>query len=145
MKMFELRFKFHWNLFLGVKITIFQHWFRLWLGAVQATIHYLNQWWLMYALLGLNGLIRWFDCRCLAIWLIQNFTPCTILYISVSDCILGVLENVDRLFVLFRLQMKVHNYLLAMWVLSKIHFSLLRLGKTNMGYKVIVFVILFPC
>ena len=28
MKMFEYRLKFHWNLFLRVKLTIFQHWFR---------------------------------------------------------------------------------------------------------------------
>ena len=46
MKMFEFRLTFHWILFPGVKLTIFQHWFRLWLGAVQATSHYLNQWWL---------------------------------------------------------------------------------------------------
>ena len=28
MKMFEYRLKFHWSLFLMVKLTIFQHWFR---------------------------------------------------------------------------------------------------------------------
>ena len=28
MKMFEFLFKFHWNLFLTVQLTIFQHWFR---------------------------------------------------------------------------------------------------------------------
>ena len=28
MKMFEFRLKFHWNLFLRVQLTIFQHWFR---------------------------------------------------------------------------------------------------------------------
>ena len=48
------------NLFLGVQLTIFQHWFRLWLGAVQATSHYLNRWWFVYrriyASLGLNEL-----------------------------------------------------------------------------------------
>ena len=27
-KMFEFRLKFHWRLFLRVKFTIFQHWFR---------------------------------------------------------------------------------------------------------------------
>ena len=52
--------KFHWNLFLRVQLTIFHHWFRYWLGAVQATSHYLNQWWLVYrriyASLGLNEL-----------------------------------------------------------------------------------------
>ena len=60
MKMYEYRLKFHWNLFLRVQLTIFQHWFRYWLGAVQATSHYLNQWWLIYwriyASLGLNEL-----------------------------------------------------------------------------------------
>ena len=43
--------------------NIFQHWFREWLGAVQATSHYLNQWWLVYwriyASLGLNELTHW--------------------------------------------------------------------------------------
>ena len=28
MKIFELRLKFHWSLFLRVQLTIFQHWFR---------------------------------------------------------------------------------------------------------------------
>ena len=46
------------KLFLRFQLTIFQHWFRYWLGAVQATSHYLNQWWLVswhiYASLGLN-------------------------------------------------------------------------------------------
>ena len=28
MKMYEFRLKFHWNLFLRVKLTMFQHWFR---------------------------------------------------------------------------------------------------------------------
>ena len=28
MKMYEFELKFHWNLFLGVQLTIFQHWFR---------------------------------------------------------------------------------------------------------------------
>ena len=50
--------KFHWSLFISVQLTIFQHWFRWWLGADQATSHYLNQWWLdyrrIYASLGLN-------------------------------------------------------------------------------------------
>ena len=58
MKMFEFRITFHWSLFLRVQLTIIQHWFRWWLGAVQATSHYLNQWWLdnrhIYASLGLN-------------------------------------------------------------------------------------------
>ena len=61
MKMLEFRLKFHWSLFLRVQLTIFQHWFRKWLGADQATSHYLTQWWLayrcIYASLGLNELI----------------------------------------------------------------------------------------
>ena len=61
MKIFEYRLKLHWNLFLRVQLTIFQHWFRWWLGVSQATSHYLNQWWLVYrrvyASLGLNELI----------------------------------------------------------------------------------------
>ena len=48
MKMCEFRLRFHWNLFLSVKLTIFQHWFRWWLGADQGTSHYLNQWWLVH-------------------------------------------------------------------------------------------------
>ena len=60
MKMLEYRLKFHWSLFLRVQLTISQHWFRQWLGALQATSHYLKQWWLIYrriyASLGLNEL-----------------------------------------------------------------------------------------
>ena len=48
MKMSEFWLKFHWNLFPRVKLT------------VQATSHYLNQWWLVYwriyASFGLNEL-----------------------------------------------------------------------------------------
>ena len=43
-----------------VQLTIFKHWFRYWLGADQATSHYLKQWWLVnwriYASIGLNEL-----------------------------------------------------------------------------------------
>ena len=60
MKMYEFRLKFHWSLFLRFQLTIFQHWFRYWLGADQATSHYLKRWWLVYwriyASLGLNAL-----------------------------------------------------------------------------------------
>ena len=72
MKMLEFWLKFHWSLFLGVQLTIFNNWFGWWLGAVQTTSHYLNQWWLVYrriyASLGLNDLIyiqlsqRWVAC-----------------------------------------------------------------------------------
>ena len=74
-KMFEFRLRFHWILFPGIQLTIFQHWFRLWLGAGQATSHYLNQWWFVYwriyASLGLNELTEPSYCpnQC---WLIIN-------------------------------------------------------------------------
>ena len=59
-KIHEFRVRFHWILFLRIELTILQHWFRKWLGAGQATSHYLNQWWLfywrIYASLGLNEL-----------------------------------------------------------------------------------------
>ena len=58
--MYELRLKIQWSLFLRVKLTIFQHRFRQWLRAVQATSHDLNQCWLVYrrisASLGRNEL-----------------------------------------------------------------------------------------
>ena len=43
-KICEFWLKFHWSLFLTIQLTIFLHWFRWWLGAKQATSHYLNQW-----------------------------------------------------------------------------------------------------
>ena len=48
MKIYEFNLIFHWSLFLGFESTIFQHWFREWLGADQSTSHYMNQWWLDY-------------------------------------------------------------------------------------------------
>ena len=45
MKIYEFWLKFHWSLFLRFQLTIYHHWFRYWLGAVQATSHYLNQGW----------------------------------------------------------------------------------------------------
>ena len=60
MKMHKFRLRFHWSLFPRVQLTIFRHWFRLWLSADQLTNHYLNQWWLVYwcvyASLSLNEL-----------------------------------------------------------------------------------------
>ena len=62
MKMIEFRLRFYWSLFPRVQLIIFQHWFRWWLGAGQATSHYLNQWWLVYwriyTSLGLNELTK---------------------------------------------------------------------------------------
>ena len=41
-KICKLQLKFHWSLFPVVQLTIFQHWFRKWLGNGQVTCHYLN-------------------------------------------------------------------------------------------------------
>ena len=45
MKTFEFQMELHWNMFLGVYLTINHHWLRQWVVAEQATSHYLNQWW----------------------------------------------------------------------------------------------------
>ena len=62
MEICEFRLIFHWRLFLRVLLSIVYHWFRKWLGAVQATSHYLNQWLLVYqriyASFGLNELSK---------------------------------------------------------------------------------------
>ena len=46
MKIYECRLRFRWSLLPRVQLTIFQHWLWYWLGADQATNHYLNQWWI---------------------------------------------------------------------------------------------------
>ena len=62
MKIYDFRLGFHWNLFLMFRLILIQHWFRWWLGAGQATSHYLGKWWLslwhLYASLGLNELMQ---------------------------------------------------------------------------------------
>ena len=62
-KIYKFRLRFHWSLLPRVQLTIFHHCFRQWLGAGQATSHYLDQWLLVYsriyASLGLNELIWW--------------------------------------------------------------------------------------
>ena len=50
--MWKIRWRFHWGMFLGFELTIFQHWFRSWLGTDQATSYYLNQWLLVYWRIG---------------------------------------------------------------------------------------------
>ena len=61
MKMYEFRLRFPWSLFLRLELTIFQYWFRQWLGTDQVPSHNLNQWWLVYRCiyvsLSLNELI----------------------------------------------------------------------------------------
>ena len=63
MKMFEFQLKCHWRLFPKLQFTIVQQWLRQWLGVVQATSLYLNQWWLIYrriyASLSLYELTHW--------------------------------------------------------------------------------------
>ena len=43
MKSFVFWFKVHWILFLWIQLTKSQHSFRYWLGAEQATSHYLDR------------------------------------------------------------------------------------------------------
>ena len=63
MKMLEFRLKFHWSLFIRIQLTIFQHWFIWWLGADQATSHYLNQWWLDYWCIYASSRPQWVNER----------------------------------------------------------------------------------
>ena len=63
MKMCKFGLGFLWILLPRVQLTIYQDWFRKWLGADQATSHYLDQWWLdyrcIYASLSLNEVTHW--------------------------------------------------------------------------------------
>ena len=72
MKMYEFRIRFHWILFPGVQLTIFQHWFRQWFGARQATSQYLNQGWFVnwriYASFGLNELSAFSFMKSFVFW-----------------------------------------------------------------------------
>ena len=80
MRMLEFLLKFNWSLFLSIQLTIFSHWFRLWLGADQTTSHYLNQWWLdnwcIYASLSRSELnvISWLDNEILHLVLVSSYT-----------------------------------------------------------------------
>ena len=80
MKMLAFRLKFQWSLFPWVQLILFQHWFRYWLGAVQATSHYLNQWWLdyrrIYASLGLNELTAIFHINVIVCPCAKFHLPC---------------------------------------------------------------------
>ena len=66
-KKYQYRLKFHWNWFLGVQLTIFQHWFRWWLGT--------DQWWLVYwrtyASLGLSDLNPCTIQTFMSVWIVQ--------------------------------------------------------------------------
>ena len=63
MKIYKCWLGFHLILFPRVQLIIFQHWFRWWLGADQATSHYLNQWWstlLMHICITQPQWVNWF-------------------------------------------------------------------------------------
>ena len=92
MKIYKFRLRFHWSLFPRVQWTIFQHWFRLGLGAGQVTSHYLNQWWLVnwriYASLGLNELLQGHSLKNIA--LIKSLLNNTLLTLHIfinTQCI----------------------------------------------------------
>ena len=99
MEIFEFRLKIHWSLFLRVQLTIFQHWFRWWLGASQAASHYLNQWWLVYwriyASLGLIGV----EYR---IFYTKTWVKSIIWYLSVMKVFIAWLNAVVY-FILYRM------------------------------------------
>ena len=63
-KLYQFRLIFNRSLPIRVKLTKIKHWLRKWLGADQATSHYLNQglliYWRIYAALGLNELEVYF-------------------------------------------------------------------------------------
>ena len=98
-------------MFLRFELTIFQYWFRQWLGTDQATKHYLNQWWLVYwciyASLGLNELnvvyilqyIRTHEVMC---WIPKNFRTASrtatgyLVRIIMAGPILGLLPANER-------------------------------------------------
>ena len=91
-KMYELRLRFHWRLFPRVQLTIFQHWFRWWLGAGLATSRSLNQWWLVYW--------RLYASLCLNESLFSKLLPKYILYLARKDgvCVsLGVWNSSNAL------------------------------------------------
>ena len=96
---------FHWSLFLGFELTMFHHWFRQWLGANQATSHYLNQWWLVYwciyESLGLNELNYGDNCHDEYIYMYIIFITKTIK----NDLLIG-----RKLLINFSMNTTYYNY-----------------------------------
>ena len=92
--MYELWLIFHWSLFLRVQLTIFQHRFRWWPDANQATGLYLNQWWLVYwriyASLGINELTL--GCN-LQLVIFKDIAGIDILGISWEIALRGMPQN----------------------------------------------------
>ena len=62
-------FRFHWNLFLKVQFKINQDGFRSWLGATQATSHYLKLCWPSLLTHVCVTQSPWVNCRCQHRWL----------------------------------------------------------------------------
>ena len=89
-----LNWNFDWNLFPRVQLTKFEfrHWFRWWLGAGQASSHYLNQWWLVYrriySSLGLNELSNF-----IFIWKDYVPCPCVQIFVPTSTGFLAFLSD----------------------------------------------------
>ena len=65
---FQMHFLEYWNLFTWVQLTISLHWFRWWLGAEQATSHYLNQWWPSSLTRMCDTKGRWVKCFMASRW-----------------------------------------------------------------------------
>ena len=67
--------------FLRVQSTIFQHYFRQWLGTNQTPSHYLNTWWLDYIkLLGSLEVLRHFVIITIRLLLFSCNTYCIMFY-----------------------------------------------------------------
>ena len=109
MKMYKFWLIFHWSLLPKVQSIIFEHWFRKWLGAVQATSHYLNQCclvsWRIYALLGLNELKRDLTHR-------QIGEHGTILHHSKHDCEVVKYHTGNLTFNYMMTPIKLHKHIL---------------------------------
>ena len=72
MNIYEFRLIFHWSLFLSVKLITLKHWLTYWLGADQATSHYINQsmLYLGYCCLWVNDTRAIFDIQ-LCLWVFR--------------------------------------------------------------------------
>ena len=77
-KMLKFQLGFHRNLFLSFQLTVSQHWCRWWLGADQATNHYLNQWWsclLMHICITRPQWVQNFKVSIVKWWIGTYFVP----------------------------------------------------------------------
>ena len=126
LKMQKFRLRFHWNLFTGVQLTIFQHWFRKWLGAVQTTSHYLYQLWLVCWRIYMRHLasISWFT---------KTITELTVFILAKvpDDCCAGcmVLNAKSSKSVLW-------NNMLRLWSRGEASFTYYNLNIDNRNHYV---------